>query len=142
MLISDTKRKLEHLHKVVKKNDKYPTINLNINCKKMECMFVTKSNCPTYRLQAADTKINKRQTFLYLGSVLKEDATCKIEIWMSIVTAKYAFHKLTKLLRNKQRKYYGTVTYYLSSYMVLNDGQTLHCWRRNLNQKKSASAGG
>ena len=74
---------------------------LSINCKKTECMVVSKkkdiSRCS---LKVKDQIINQVSAFNYLGSTITEDATCMKEIKRSIVLAKSAFSKLNNILRN------------------------------------------
>ena len=74
---------------------------LLINCKKTECMVVSKKrDIPRCSLKVKDQIINQVSAFNYLGSTITEDARCMKEIKKRIVLAKSAFSKLNNILRN------------------------------------------
>ena len=74
---------------------------LSINCKKTECMVVSKKNdIPRCSLIVKDQIIKQVSAFNYLGSTITEDARCMKEIKRRIVLAKSAFSKLSNILRN------------------------------------------
>ena len=74
---------------------------LLINCKKTECMVVSKKrDIPRCSLKVKDQIINQVSTFNYLGTTITEDARCMKEIKKRIVLAKSVFSKLNNILRN------------------------------------------
>ena len=73
---------------------------LLINCKKTECMVVSKKkDIPRCSLKVKDQIIKQVSAFNYLGSTITEDARWMKEI-KRIVLAKSAFSKLNNILRN------------------------------------------
>ena len=79
----------------------YKLKGLSINCKKTECMVVSKKkNIPRCSLKVKDQIIKQVSAFNYLGSTITEDARCMKEIKRRIVLAKSAFSKLNNILRN------------------------------------------
>ena len=74
---------------------------LLINCKKTECMVVSKKrDIPRCRLKVKDQIINQVSAFNHLGSTITEDARCMKEIRKRNVLPKSAFSKLNNILRN------------------------------------------
>ena len=73
---------------------------LSINCKKTECLVVSKKDIPRCSLKVKDQIINQVSAFNYLGSTITEDARCMKDIKRRIVLAKSAFSKLNNILRN------------------------------------------
>ena len=74
---------------------------LSINCKKTECMVVSKKKeIPRCSLKVKDQIIKQVSVFNCLGSTITEDARCMKEIKRRIVLAKSAFSKLNNILRN------------------------------------------
>ena len=74
---------------------------MSINCKKTECMVVSKRNdILKCKVKVKDETIKQVAAFNYLGSTITEDARCEKEIRRRIALAKSAFSKLDKLLRN------------------------------------------
>ena len=73
---------------------------LAINCKKTECMVVSKRESPACALKAGDNTIKQVQKFNYLGSLLTEKGKCDEEIKKGIGMAKDAFQKLQKIVKN------------------------------------------
>ena len=73
---------------------------LTINCKKTECMVISKKESPRCDLRIGDAHIKQVQKFNYLGSVIKSDGRCDTEIKKCIGMAKDTFQKLEKVLRN------------------------------------------
>lgn len=93
VLIAYTERKLQELpQKVVKEIEKK---GLNINCKKTECMVVSKRN------NSGDITIKQVQQFYYLRSVLTVERKCDIEIRRHIVIGKEAFQKYGIIKKQK-----------------------------------------
>lgn len=95
-MIEETERKLAMLlQKVVKEN---------INCKKKNCVIVSKRVSAKCKLQIGDTRKKKQKNndsiFKHLGNILTEDRMCKTEIRSLIGVAKYAFQKLRRVLRD------------------------------------------
>lgn len=70
MLIADTEGKLQYF--LTEVSGEKGEERININCKKSECMVVSKKNIPICELQIGDTKINQIQQFRYLRSILTE----------------------------------------------------------------------
>ena len=73
---------------------------LTINCKKTECMVISKKESPRCDLRIRDAHIKQVQKFNYLGSVVTSDDRCNTEIKKRIGMAKDTFQKLEKVLRN------------------------------------------
>ena len=74
---------------------------LLINCKKTECMVVSKKrDIPRCSLKVKDQRINQVSAFNYLGSTVTVDARCMNEMKKRIVLARSAFSKLNNILRN------------------------------------------
>ena len=74
---------------------------LLINCKKTECMVVSKKrDIQRCSLKVKDQIIKQVSAFNYLGSKITEDARCMKDIKRRIVLAKSAFSKLNNILRN------------------------------------------
>ena len=86
------------LHVVVRESElKGPSVN----CKKTECMVVSKKrDIPRCSPKVKDQIIKQVSAFNYLGSTITEDARCMKEIKKRIVLAKSAFSKLNNILRN------------------------------------------
>ena len=64
---------------------------LTINCKKTECMVVSKRESPACALNIGDNTIKQVQKFNYLGSLLTENGKCDEEIKKQIGMAKDDF---------------------------------------------------
>ena len=78
MLIADSEEKLkELLDKVVEESKNK---GLSINCKKTECMVVSRKDSLKCELKICDIKIKQVKKFNYLGSMLTEDGKCDTEI--------------------------------------------------------------
>ncbi len=73
---------------------------LSINCKKTECMVVSKRRNPRRRLHIGDVEIKQVEKFNYLGSMLTEDGKCDTEVRRRIGLAKEAYQKLDEILRD------------------------------------------
>ena len=74
---------------------------MTINCKKTECMVVSKRKSPRCELQIGDVTIQKTKKFNYLGSLITEDGRCNAEIRRRIGIAKEAFQRLEKVLKDR-----------------------------------------
>ena len=75
---------------------------LTINCKKTECMIVSKRESPACTLKIGDDTIKQVQKFNYLGSLLTENGKCDEEIKKRIGMAEDAFQKLQKVVENSK----------------------------------------
>ena len=90
---------LQKLFNVVVRESEFK--GLLINCKKTECMVVSKKkDIPRCSLKVKDQIIKEASAFNYLGSTITEDARCMKEIKRRIVLVKSAFPKLNNILRN------------------------------------------
>lgn len=75
---------------------------LSINCKKTECMVVSKKkDTPRCTKKVKDRLINQVSFFNYLGSTITKDARCVKEMNRRIVLAKSTFSELGNILRNR-----------------------------------------
>ena len=74
---------------------------LNLNCKKTECLVISKTESPRCILKVNDQVIKQAFSFNYLGSIITEDARCVNEVKRRIAVAKSTFSKLDKVLRNR-----------------------------------------
>ncbi|XP_069972232.1 uncharacterized protein [Penaeus vannamei] len=75
---------------------------LTINCKKTECMVVSKRTSPPCELKIGQEKIKKVQKFNYLGSMVSEDGRCDTEIRKRIGIAKDTFQKLGTVFKDRR----------------------------------------
>lgn len=127
VLIAYTERKLQELpQKVVKEIEKK---GLNINCKKTECMVVSKRN------NSGDITIKQVQQFYYLRSVLTVERKCDIEIRRHIVIGKEAFQKYGIIKKQKtfvRKKKKRVLNYYITS-VFLYDSE---CWTISSKMKR------
>ena len=100
VLIAESKKELQDLlDNVVEESKKK---GLTINCKKTECMVVSRRESPTYALKIGDNTIKQVQKFSCLGSLLTENGMCDEEIKKRIGMAKDAFQKLQKIVKNRK----------------------------------------
>ena len=68
---------------------------LSINCKKTECMVISKEKtAKKCKISIGDTIIKQVERFNYLGSMITADGKCDLEIRKRIGMAKDAFAKL------------------------------------------------
>ena len=73
---------------------------LSLNCKKTECLVVSKKESPTCVLKVKGQTIKQVSSFNYLGSLITEDTRCVQEVKRRIALAKSTFSKLDKILKN------------------------------------------
>ncbi|XP_037794114.1 uncharacterized protein LOC119589587 [Penaeus monodon] len=101
VLISESEGKLQELlDKVVEESAKK---GLTINCKKTECLVVSKkTRRPDCRLYIGKDTIKQVSKFNYLGSIIAENGKCEDEIKRRIGMAKDAFQKLRKVLKDRK----------------------------------------
>eukprot|EP00795_Rhopilema_esculentum_P009669 gene9669-biopygen2063 len=101
VLISESAEKLQELlDRVVAESRKK---GLTINCKKTECMVVSKQlEKPQFTLQIGENIIQQVGRFNYLGSVITDDGKCDSEIKRRKGMAKDAFQKLGKILKDRK----------------------------------------
>ena len=88
MIAKCEKELQDFLDKVVEEKKKK---TLTINCKKTECMVVSKRESPACTLKIGDNTIKQVWKFNYLGSLLTENGKCEEEIKKRIGKAKGAF---------------------------------------------------
>jgi len=133
VLLAESQEKLQDLlDKVVDASRKK---GLTINCKKTECMVVSKRTSPPCELKIGQEKIKKVQKFNYLGSMVSEDGRCDTEIRKRIGIAKDTFQKLGTVFKDrrlgiKQKLEYWTVTSIRFYYMAVNAGQYQRKWKK------------
>ena len=75
---------------------------LSINCKKTECMVISKKDSPRCELYLEGPLIKQIEKFIYLDSILTEKAKCDPEVKSRIALAKDAFQKLEHFLKNRK----------------------------------------
>ena len=98
VLLAESEEDLQRLLDVVVQESERK--GLSLNCKKTECMVVSKTESPTCILKVKDQRIKQVSSFNYLGSLITEDARCIKEVKRRIALAKSAFSKLDKILKN------------------------------------------
>ena len=74
---------------------------MSLNCKKTECLVVSKKENPRCILKVKDQIIRQVSSFNYLGSLITDDARCVKEIKRRVALAKSTFLKLDNILRNR-----------------------------------------
>ncbi|XP_042883267.1 uncharacterized protein LOC122260182 [Penaeus japonicus] len=101
VLIAESRDNLQELlDKVIEESKKK---GLTINCKKTECMVVSKKTVkPQCMLHVGTYKIQQVEKFNYLGSLITDDGKCDREIKKRIGMAKDAFQKLGKILKDRK----------------------------------------
>ena len=100
VLVAGSERKLQQmLDKVVEEGNK---MGMAINCKKTECLVVSKRKSPRCELRIGEVLIKQVDKFSYLGSIITEDGKCDIEIKRRIGMAKDTFNKLEKVLKSRK----------------------------------------
>ena len=87
------------MEKVVEESKKK---GLTINCKKTECMVVSKRESQPCALKIGDNTIKQVWMFNYLGSLLRENGKCDVEIKKTIGMAMDGFQKLQKIVKNSK----------------------------------------
>ena len=101
VLISDSRDQLQEiLDKVVEESAKR---GLSINCKKTECMVVSKKlDVPDCQLTVGEREIKQVEKFSYLGSLITSDGRSDSEIKKRIGMSKAIFEKMGKILKNRK----------------------------------------
>ena len=101
VLISESAEKLQELlKKVVKESGKK---GLGINCKKTECMVISKKTLKSkFTLEIGGNRIGQADKFNYLGSIITNDGKCDSENKRRIGLARDAFQKLGKVLKDRK----------------------------------------
>jgi len=101
VLIAESEEKLQEiLDKVVEASEKK---GLTINCRKTECMVISKQKVAKQcKIRIGDILIKQVQKFNYLGSMITEDGKYDQEIRRRIGMAKAAFEKLGKIMKNNK----------------------------------------
>ena len=125
VLIAQSEEKLQRLlDKVVEESKKK---GLTINCKKTECMVISKQKDLTCQLKINDVTIKQVKSFNYLGSLITGDGKCDYEIKSRIGMSKQAFQKLQKILKDRKMSM-GTRKRILHCYVysILTYGN--ECW--------------
>ena len=101
VLISDSRDQLQEiLDKVVEESAER---GLSINCKKTECMVVSKKlDVPDCQLTVGEREIKQVEKFSYLGSLITSDGRSDSEIKKRIGMSKAIFEKMGKILKNRK----------------------------------------
>ena len=99
VLLAESEKELQDLLDKVAEESKKK--DLMINCKKTECMVVSKRVSPACAPKT-DKTIKQVQKFNFLGNLLTENGKCDEEIKKRIGMAKDAFHKLQKIVKNSK----------------------------------------
>ena len=138
VLIADSEENLQKiLDKVVSESE---SKGLSINCKKTECLVVSKQKTrPTCNITINNKKIKQVDKFEYLGSLITSDAKCDQEINRRIGMAKVAFHKMKKLLCNSKLAM-KTKLRVLECYVIPILIYSSECWTISENMKKKVEA--
>lgn len=100
VLIAESARDLQRLLDVVVRESEKK--GLSINCKKTECLTISKREYPQCALKVNGELIKQTRSFNYLGSLITEDARCVKEIKKRVILAKSAFSKLKSILTNQK----------------------------------------
>jgi len=100
VLIAESAEDLQRLLDIVVKESERK--GLSLNCKKTECLVISKRESPVCTLKVGDQTITQVTSFNYLGSLITEDARCVKEIKRRVALAKSAFSKLEKILTNRK----------------------------------------
>ena len=125
VLIAASKEKLQVLlNKVAEESKKR---GLSINCKKTECMVISKKDSPSCELYLEGTLIKQVQKFIYLGSVITTSGKCDPEIKRRIALAKDAFQRLEHILRNRKISM-ETKKRVLECYVISTLTYGCECW--------------
>ena len=74
---------------------------LNLNCKKTECLVISKTESSRCILKVNDRVIKQTFSFNYLGSIITEDARCVNEVKRRISVAKSTFSTSNNILRHR-----------------------------------------
>ena len=100
VLIAESQEDLQRMLNVVVTESEGK--GLSINCKKTECMVISKKKeAPKCHIKIRDNTIKQVSAFNYLGSTITDDSRSTREIKRRIALAKSAFSKLEKILRNR-----------------------------------------
>ena len=125
VLIAASKEKLQVLlNKVAEESKKR---GLSINCKKTECMVISKKDSPSCELYLEGTLIKQVQKFIYLGSAITTSGKCDPEIKRRIALAKDAFQRLEHILRNRKISM-ETKKRVLECYVISTLTYGCECW--------------
>ena len=125
VLIAASKEKLQVLlNKVAEESKKR---GLSINCKKTECMVISKKDSPSCELYLEGTLIKQVQKFIYLGSVITTSGKCDPEIKRRIALAKDEFQRLEHILRNRKISM-ETKKRVLECYVISTLTYGCECW--------------
>jgi hypothetical protein len=124
------------LDKVVEEGNK---MGMAINCKKTECLVVSKRKSPRCELRIGEVIIKQVDKFSYLGSLITEDGEWDVEIKRRIGMAKNTFYKLEKVLRNR-KMLMSTKKRVLDSYVMSVLLYGSECWTISPTMKKRLEA--
>ena len=78
VLIAESEEVLQRLLDVVVVESERK--GLSLNCKKTECLVISKTESPRCILKVNDQVIKQTSSFNYLGSIITEDAKCVNEV--------------------------------------------------------------
>ena len=137
VLIANSEEKLKELLEKVVEESKNK--GLSINCKKTECMVVSRKDSLKCELKIGDIKIKQVKKFSYLGSMLTEDGKCDTEIQRRIGIAKDAFQKLSRVLTNRKMTI-KTKKRVLDCYVTTNLLYASECWTISAHMRSKLEA--
>jgi len=137
-LIAESSEELQVLlDKVVEESRK---MGLSLNCKKTECMVITKKKIvPRCEIIVENNLITQVKKFNYLGSVVTEDGRCDTEVRRRIGMAKDAFQKMKSILRNTKINM-PTKIRVLECYVIPILSYASECWTISTSMEKRLEA--
>ena len=101
VLVADSEEKLQVMLNEIKEESERR--GLNINIRKTECMVISKSlPVPRINLRCGNQTVKQVDRFVYLGSMITEDARCEVEVKRRIGIAKKTFNDMRNLLTNRK----------------------------------------
>ena len=101
VLVADTEEKLQVMLDEIREESERR--GLNINVKKTESMVISKqSPVPRINLRCGNQIVKQVDRFIYLGSMITEDARCETEVKRRIGIAKKTFNDMRNLLTNRK----------------------------------------
>ena len=98
-LIAENQKDLQNLLRVVKNESRKKGFHLN--SKKTEVMVISKKTLPESNIFVDGTKLKRKQSFKYLGTLITQDGRGHSEVNTRIAQAKIVFQKMKSILTNK-----------------------------------------
>ena len=101
VLVADSEEKLQVMLDEIREESERR--GLNINVKKTESMVISKrSPVPRVNLRCGNQTVKQVDRFIYLGSMITENARCEAEVMRRIGIAKKTFSDMRTLLTNRK----------------------------------------